>query len=84
MFNPKSGSTIITLFQLNSNYHISLDPQVSKYFQQKCWTLAKVIQLTMLEIVTYSVFKQYNSSSAMGGVCRVWYSIHRDILIRDY
>jgi hypothetical protein len=28
MFNPKAGSPTITLFQLNSNYHISLDPQM--------------------------------------------------------
>jgi len=32
----------------------------------------------------FFIFKLINSQSVMGGVCKIWFFIHRNVLIYDY
>jgi len=81
MCNPTTGSPTITLFQLRSNYHAGLKEQVTIYL---VYTQPKPSWFQVGPNFTGAISEQNDSSSVMGGVCKVWYSIHRNILICDY
>ena len=86
MSTPKAGSPTITLFQLHSNCHTRLDPQVSSSLNTVLFeiTLQPQTAGSQGSDDPHSISEKYNSSSVMGGVCKVWYIIHRNILIYDY
>lgn len=79
IINPTAGSPTITLFQLHSNYHTRRDPRKRQIFIFTNKTLRTVLPWThscvnafQYELVDLGqISKKYNSSSVMGGVCKV-------------
>ena len=71
-----------------------LDPvQPNFYFSQGMWSqdLDVINRLEFVEnstitfiILSDIVSSRHNSSGVMGGVCKVWKIIHRNIMIYDY
>jgi len=81
MSTPKAGSPTITLFQLRSNYHAGLEKPMRVYL---IYLKSKAYSLWVNPNVIDYISEQHDSSSVMGGVCKVWSIIHRNILICDY